>query len=106
MAKTKPIGIRFDEDTLKKILEIDGISTPQGVHSYLELFYNNANALIKDANAMRTHGQSVTVIVKKGEHYTDAPKKESIPQPIGGEMPKGLSLDQRIEWMEKNQKGW
>lgn len=98
MAKTKPIGIRFDEDTLKKILEINGISTPQGVHSYLELFYNNANA-------MRTHGESVTVTVKKGEHYK-VPEEKSTPQPIGGEMPKGLSLEKRIEWMEKNQKGW
>jgi len=46
-----------------------------------------------DANALRTHSERIEKPIIK-------------PQPIGGVMPNGLSLQERIDWMEKNQKSW
>lgn len=89
MAKTNPIGVRFNADLLKKIMEEQGLTSPQKVLNFLEGHYMGVY-LKNDANALRTHKEE--------------PKKENIPGPNRKEMPRGLSLDQRIEWMEKNQK--
>lgn len=43
MAKTKPIGVRFDENTLAVIMNNEKLETPQQVLSFLEKEY-----LVKD----------------------------------------------------------
>ena len=91
MAKTNPIGVRFNADLLKKIMEEQELRSPQRVLNLYEDFYH-ANAYEKNANALRTNKEE--------------PKKENRVEPIGGAMPKGLSLQERIDWMEKNQKSW
>lgn len=42
MAKTKPIGVRFDEDVLKKVKENEKLETPQQALSFYEKEYEKA----------------------------------------------------------------
>ena len=43
MAKTKPIGVRFDENLSKEIFEQEGFTTYQAVLTFLENYYVFSN---------------------------------------------------------------
>lgn len=48
--KTKPIGVRFNEDVLTELQKAEGIKTPQQAITYLSEFWkkHNQNAKMKD----------------------------------------------------------
>jgi hypothetical protein len=85
MAKSKPIGVRFDEDILALIQKEQNLSSPQKVLNYLMENYFKSDSNLKEK-------QKVVNKVKVIKNI----KIDKL------EMPKGLSLDERISWMEKN----
>lgn len=44
MAKTKPIGVRFDEEILETIKREQNLKSPQSVLSFLEKMYENKSS--------------------------------------------------------------
>lgn len=48
MAKTKPIGVRFDEDLLAELKEYNLVNTPQAVLSFLESYFKMSK--LEDSN--------------------------------------------------------
>lgn len=94
MAKTKPIGVRFDEETLDLIQKEQNLSSPQRVLNYLMDSYLKSNSLVaKQEDIIKTE-QVVTEIIK----VLKSPKNDKLG------MPKGLSIDERIKWIENNKK--
>ena len=92
MAKTKPIGVRFDEEILALIQKEQNLSSPQRVLNYLMESYLKLNSLVpKQVDNIKPE----QVVVKNVEAL-ESPKNDK------SEMPKGLSLEERIYWMEKN----
>lgn len=85
MAKSKPIGVRFDEDILALIQKEQNLSSPQKVLNYLMENYSKSDNNLKEKK----------IIVNKVKVIKNF-KIDKL------EMPKGLSLDERISWMEKN----
>ena len=83
--KTNPIGVRFDEDILALIQKEQNLSSHQKVLNYLMENYSKSDSNLKEK-------QKVVNKVKVIKNI----KIDKL------EMPKGLSLDERISWMEKN----
>ena len=50
MAKTKPIGVRFDEDLLNEIYEQEKCTTHQGVLTFLENYYKFSKVVNSENN--------------------------------------------------------
>ena len=82
MPKTKPIGIRFDAEKLALIQKEQNLKTPQAVVSYLMDQYHPVLGEMKLISAST---------------FLHAPKP---PEPHI--TPSGLSLDQRIKWLEEH----
>ena len=116
MAKTKPIGVRFDEDILK-IMNDEGIaSTPQKALNFLtQLFHTYRQELkskILSESAIPDISLKEIKKVVKGAVYISSRiklKRELFNETTYGDkipkitsMPKGLSLAQQLEWREKN----
>lgn len=112
MAKTNPIGVRFDEDKLREIKEYEKLETPQQVLNFLMNKWNKQmdDQFIKESEAisesLKINGLTKTKGIKPVIPI-DAPKKE-LPKTINGkpERLKGEgSIDYQIrvsEWEENN----
>ena len=90
MAKTKPIGVRFDEEILALIQKEQNLSSPQRVLNYLMESYLKSNSLAPK------QVDNIKLEQVKNVEWLESPKNDKL------EMPKGLSLEERIYWMEKN----
>ncbi len=64
MAKSKPIGVRFDEDVLALIQKEQNLSSPQRVLNYLMESYLKSNSLVPKQEVNIKHKK---VVVKKNE---------------------------------------
>lgn len=86
MAKTKPIGVRFDEDLLKSLKEL-GIATPQKALIFLENFYmETKNEPISAKSTETPQKSSQKSNVSKQGKVADAPKEaEKNDEWIGGD---------------------
>jgi galactokinase/mevalonate kinase-like predicted kinase len=91
MAKSKPIGVRFDLYKLDMIQKEQNLTSAQAVVNYLMDNYQSISTSktlleiidLKDEPNILGIGSSVSY------------KKE---------MPKGLSIQERIDWLEENEK--
>ena len=83
--KTNPIGVRFDEDILALIQKEQNLSSHQKVLNYLMENYSKSDSNLKEKK----------IVVNKVKIIKNL-KIDKL------EMPKGLSLDERISWIEKN----
>ena len=92
MAKTNPIGVRFDEEILELIKKEQKLSSPQKVVNYLLENYGKSKPLPSKSEDLK---KDDPIVVKKKE-AVKSPKNDKL------EMPKGLNLEERIYWMEKN----
>lgn len=82
MAKTKPIGVRFDEPLLSKFKEM-GISSPQRALNFLEQWYinniekvvafNKANSEVAESDRKETYDAK-----KTEEPINDEPPQKSV----------------------------
>jgi len=93
MAKSKPIGVRFDLEKLDMIQKEQKLTSIQQVVNYLMDSYQSIS----------TQKTLLEIIDTTGEPNILANnfnKKKNIKP----EMPKGLSIEERIKWLEENGK--
>ena len=93
MAKSKPIGVRFDLDKLDMIQKEQKLTSVQQVVNY---FMDNYQSIY-------TQKTLLDIIDTTGEPniLANLPIKE-----VGDkkQIPKGLSIEERIKWLEENEK--
>ena len=88
MAKSKPIGVRFDLYKLDMIQKEQNLTSVQQVVNYLMDNYQNIST-----SRILLDVKDEPNILAIGSIKLD--KKE---------MPKGLSIEERIKWLEENEK--
>lgn len=93
MAKTKPIGVRFNEDIFDKIKKEQNLKTPQQVLSWLEENYGNVE---KYKNVKPEKKFDKPLLAKPSPPAATIFNSKS-------PMPKGLSLQEQIDWKIKHE---
>ena len=106
MAKSKPIGVRFDEDVVKIIQEkYPQFETHQSILNFLmDIYpaYENMKAL--------TRHELITDMKRGAPYDTDSPKLANKPKtveiPVENQItpPKGLKGIDLVIWISENQK--
>jgi hypothetical protein len=100
MAKTKPIGVRFDEDLLNEFKLEKLADTPQGALSLLENYYKTAKLTInipirKITSILEVENEKIAKI--------NTPSKEASDKPIRRQGESSLDFRLReAEWVENN----
>ena len=102
MAKSKPIGVRFDLEKLEMIQKEQNLTSAQSVLNYLMDNYGKTEtkkgAPLKymppyDTNSPKLANKPKTV---------EIPVENQITPPNGLKMPLGLSVSKQIEWKIEN----
>ena len=93
MAKSKPIGVRFDLDKLDMIQKEQKLTSVQQVVNY---FMNNYQSISTQKTLLE-----IIDTTREPNILANLPIKE-----VGNkkQMPKGLSIEERIKWLEENEK--
>jgi predicted ATPase len=78
MAKTKPIGVRFDLGLLERLKKEKQIETPQGALNFLSELYINVDR--------KEEPKSISSSIKRYDY---------------SKMPKGLTSIQQMVWKQK-----
>ena len=93
MAKSKPIGVRFDLDKLDMIQKEQKFTSVQQVVNY---FMNNYQSISTQKTLLE-----IIDTTREPNILANLPIKE-----VGNkkQMPKGLSIEERIKWLEENEK--
>lgn len=115
MAKSKPIGVRFDLDKLEIIQKEQKLTSMQSVLNYLMDFYlaySQSDKIIAELDKIKTE---IGAPFKNTPHCdTDSPNLANKPKtveipvknhktpPLGLKMPLGLSVSKQIEWKIEN----
>ena len=91
MAKSKPIGVRFDLYKLDMIQKEQNLTSAQAVVNYLMDNYQSIfiSKTLLEIIDLKDEPNILAIGSKKSS------KKE---------MPKGLSIEERIKWLEENEK--
>jgi hypothetical protein len=97
MAKSKPIGVRFDLDILAE-LSLLGYDTPQKV---LNMFFDRYRTLQQQPNNVEISPNKTAKPQKQVVAFKTI-ESGSIAAGIKNEMPQGLTLGERIAWIEAN----
>lgn len=79
MAKTNPIGVRFDETLLAKLKEM-GYPTPQRALSFLEAFWAKNIGKIVEINNQPENKKRILQEREGGDTYEQRERKERIAQ--------------------------
>jgi hypothetical protein len=93
MAKSKPIGVRFDLEKLDMIQKEQKLTSVQQVVNYLMNNYRSISVQKTLLNIIDTTGVPNILASLPIKEVDD--KKQ---------MPKGLSIEERIKWLEENEK--
>jgi hypothetical protein len=103
MAKTKPIGVRFDTDVLEDLFN-KGYTTPQQVINHLSEEYWAVKKGTSVTETKKIAQISLNKPLKSKNKVVASKTKEpqAIPPESDSQMPQGLTLGERIEWLEKN----
>ncbi|MEY2869612.1 MAG: hypothetical protein RIR01_2109 [Bacteroidota bacterium] len=91
MAKSKPIGVRFDLYKLEMIQKEQNLTSAQAVVNYL----------MDNYQSISTSKKLLDIIDLKDEPNILAIGSKKL---FKKEMPKGLSIEERIKWLEENEK--
>ena len=109
MAKSKPIGVRFDLDKLEMIQKEQNLTSMQSVLNYLMDFYlahSQSDKIIAEMDKIKT---KIVVPFKNTPHYdrnspilANKPKTVEIPVENQITPPKGLKGIDLIIWKSEN----
>lgn len=91
MAKSKPIGVRFDLEKLDIIQKEQKLTSVQQVVNYL----------INNYQSISIKKTLLDIIDTTGEPNILGTKSKIVSKK---EMPKGLSIEERIKWLDENEK--
>ena len=115
MAKSKPIGVRFDFEKLELIQKEQNLTSMQSVLDYLMDFYlahSQSNKIIAELDKIKTKRgapfKNMPPYETNSPKLANKPKTVEIPvenqitPPNGLKMPLGLSVSKQIEWKIEN----
>ena len=98
MGKTKPMGVRFDEELLKEIFEQEKFTTHQGVLNFLENYYKTSKSLNSKINF-----KPVTKESYEGKKSVLVNQLPNNPKPVRIKGEDGFNYSIRLEeWKEAN----
>lgn len=93
MKKSNPIGVRFDLEKLDMIQKEQKLTSVQQVVNYLMDNYKSITTQKKILEIIDTNGEP-NILANLPIREVDNKKQ----------MPKGLSIEERIKWLEENEK--
>lgn len=93
MKKSNPIGVRFDLEKLDMIQKEQKLTSVQQVVNYLMDNYKSITTQKKLLEIIDTNGEP-NILANLPIREVDNKKQ----------MPKGLSIEERIKWLEENEK--
>lgn len=93
MKKSNPIGVRFDLEKLNMIQKEQKLTSVQQVVNYLMDNYKSITTQKKLLEIIDTNGEP-NILANLSIREVDNKKQ----------MPKGLSIEERIKWLEENEK--
>lgn len=93
MKKSNPIGVRFDLEKLDMIQKEQKLTSVQQVVNYLMDNYKSITTQKKLLEIIDTNGEP-NILANLSIREVDNKKQ----------MPKGLSIEERIKWLEENEK--
>lgn len=93
MKKSNPIGVRFDLEKLDMIQKEQKLTSVQQVVNYLMDNYQSISTQKKLLEIIDTNGEP-NILANLSIREVDNKKQ----------MPKGLSIEERIKWLEENEK--
>lgn len=108
MAKTNPIGVRFDEDLLKSLKDDNLADSPQKALNYLSEFYRlnrekiDFKKMFEDSalfNRMRPTDDKETSALDKAQSKEFKQKKQESPR---GSMPDPSNKAAYLKWLREN----
>lgn len=103
MAKTKPIGVRFDEEILAEFKKSKIADTAQGVLNFLIGFYKGAKQKVElsPKRTLVVEGKPVEITIQGKTKRKDQPVEKSNKK--DKEMPAGLTRSAKMRWMRENE---